>query len=80
MNYFGFGGPEGRGVYQATVLAVDEGYPPPILFQERFVQSAAPPHLVHVRGNHRGTGWMGGRSLALRDSPAPVRAIPRNRY
>jgi hypothetical protein len=28
--------------------------PGPFLFPERSVQSDAPPHLVHVRGNHRG--------------------------
>jgi hypothetical protein len=26
----------------------------PFLFPEQFVQSAAPPRLVHVRGTHRG--------------------------
>jgi hypothetical protein len=28
----------------------------PFLFPEQFVQSPAPPHLVHVRGTHRGAG------------------------
>src|SRR5215207_3013699 len=38
---------EGGGPYRGSGL---------FLFPERFVQFAAPPHLVHVRGNHRGVG------------------------
>src|ERR687897_2766265 len=39
----------------------------PLLFPERFVQSAAPPHLVHVRGTHRGVGILpsAGPSLCV---------------
>src|SRR5918995_6919671 len=45
----------------------------PLLFPEQFVQSAAPPHLVHVRGTtHRGVGILpsAGPSLCV---IAPVR-------
>src|SRR5215207_2274476 len=39
----------------------------PLLFPERFVQSAAPLHLVHVRGTHRGVGILpsAGPSLCV---------------
>src|SRR5215207_1915897 len=45
----------GRGILRGP-----EGYPGPFLFPERFVQFAAPPHLVHVRGNIEGLAFSQG--------------------